>query len=161
MGIDGEDLTNPWHAAFWSAISFLAGAALPPVVDLPRPHEHGCSNSRHRYLGRSCHHRLRLRPPRRHEHWAFRAPPRHRWCTGPGRHLWHRRRFRRGRRLGRKEPPDATSTHRRPSPMGQNRKPHLPPNAGSGTLRLARKVLAGFTQRCARPRPAAPGPQPR
>ncbi len=29
MGIDGEDLTNPWHAAFWSAVSFLAGAALP------------------------------------------------------------------------------------------------------------------------------------
>lgn len=31
MGIDGEDLTNPWHAAFWSAVSFLAGAALPLV----------------------------------------------------------------------------------------------------------------------------------
>ncbi|MDO5031701.1 VIT family protein [Corynebacterium sp.] len=29
LGIDGEDLTNPWHAAFWSAVSFLAGAALP------------------------------------------------------------------------------------------------------------------------------------
>lgn len=29
MGIDGEDLTNPWHAAFWSAVSFLAGGALP------------------------------------------------------------------------------------------------------------------------------------
>ena len=31
MGIDGEDLTNPWHAAFWSAVSFLAGAALPLI----------------------------------------------------------------------------------------------------------------------------------
>ncbi|OFR66443.1 VIT family protein [Corynebacterium sp. HMSC078H07] len=29
IGIDGEDLTNPWHAAFWSAVSFLAGACLP------------------------------------------------------------------------------------------------------------------------------------
>lgn len=29
MGIDGKDLTNPWHAAFWSAVSFLTGAALP------------------------------------------------------------------------------------------------------------------------------------
>ena len=29
LGIDGEDLTNPWHAAFWSAVAFLAGAALP------------------------------------------------------------------------------------------------------------------------------------
>ena len=29
LGIDGEDLTNPWAAAFSSAISFILGAALP------------------------------------------------------------------------------------------------------------------------------------
>lgn len=29
LGIDGDDLTNPWHAAFWSAVAFLAGATLP------------------------------------------------------------------------------------------------------------------------------------
>ncbi|WP_296130947.1 VIT1/CCC1 transporter family protein [uncultured Corynebacterium sp.] len=37
MGIDGEDLTNPWHAAFWSAVSFLAGAALPLLAVLVAP----------------------------------------------------------------------------------------------------------------------------
>lgn len=37
MGIDGEDLTNPWHAAFWSAVSFLAGAALPLLSVLFAP----------------------------------------------------------------------------------------------------------------------------
>lgn len=63
MGIDGEDLTNPWHAAFWSAVSFLAGAALPLLSIFLAPHEHGCSNSRHRYLGRSCNHGLRFGTP--------------------------------------------------------------------------------------------------
>lgn len=29
LGLDSEDLTNPWAAAMWSAIAFLAGAALP------------------------------------------------------------------------------------------------------------------------------------
>lgn len=37
MGIDGEDLTNPWHAALWSAVSFLAGAALPLLAVLVAP----------------------------------------------------------------------------------------------------------------------------
>lgn len=29
LGLDGEDLTSPWAAAGWSAVSFLAGALLP------------------------------------------------------------------------------------------------------------------------------------
>ncbi|OFT32468.1 hypothetical protein HMPREF3169_10710 [Corynebacterium sp. HMSC08C04] len=37
LGIDGDDLTNPWHAAFWSAVSFLAGALLPMLAILIAP----------------------------------------------------------------------------------------------------------------------------
>lgn len=29
LGMDSEDLTSPWAAAFWSALAFLAGALLP------------------------------------------------------------------------------------------------------------------------------------
>lgn len=32
LGIDSEDLTNPWHAAFWSALSFLLGALVPMLA---------------------------------------------------------------------------------------------------------------------------------
>ncbi|MEX3562562.1 VIT family protein [Corynebacterium phoceense] len=37
LGIDGEDLTNPWAAAGWSAVSFLAGAALPMLAMVLAP----------------------------------------------------------------------------------------------------------------------------
>lgn len=32
LGIDPEDLTNPWHAAIASAVSFFAGAIIPLVA---------------------------------------------------------------------------------------------------------------------------------
>lgn len=36
LGIDERQLTNPWHAAFSSALAFLAGATLPMVaITLP------------------------------------------------------------------------------------------------------------------------------
>ncbi|HEV8013326.1 MAG TPA: VIT family protein [Pontimonas sp.] len=36
LGIDERQLTNPWHAAFSSALAFLAGAALPMLaITLP------------------------------------------------------------------------------------------------------------------------------
>lgn len=37
LGIDGEDLTNPLHAAISSAISFVIGAILPLVAVLATP----------------------------------------------------------------------------------------------------------------------------
>ncbi|HCG2962011.1 TPA: VIT family protein [Corynebacterium striatum] len=37
LGIDDEDLTNPWHAAFWSAVSFLGGALLPMLAIVLAP----------------------------------------------------------------------------------------------------------------------------
>lgn len=39
LGIDPDNLTNPWHAAFASAISFLLGAAIPLCAILIPPHE--------------------------------------------------------------------------------------------------------------------------
>jgi VIT1/CCC1 family predicted Fe2+/Mn2+ transporter len=36
LGIDERGLTNPWHAAFSSALAFLAGATLPMLaITLP------------------------------------------------------------------------------------------------------------------------------
>lgn len=36
LGIDPENLTNPWHAAFASAVSFLVGAVIPLIaITLP------------------------------------------------------------------------------------------------------------------------------
>lgn len=37
MGINPHELTNPWHAALSSAISFLTGAILPMVAILLPP----------------------------------------------------------------------------------------------------------------------------
>lgn len=37
LGIDGEDLSNPWVAAFASAVSFLLGAMLPWVAAMVAP----------------------------------------------------------------------------------------------------------------------------
>ena len=34
LGIDPEELTNPWVAAFSSAVSFILGAALPLIAAL-------------------------------------------------------------------------------------------------------------------------------
>ena len=37
LGIDPNNLTNPWHAAFASAVSFLAGAVIPLIAILLPP----------------------------------------------------------------------------------------------------------------------------
>ncbi len=37
LGIDPDDLTNPWHAAFASALAFTVGAALPLIAILLAP----------------------------------------------------------------------------------------------------------------------------
>lgn len=37
LGIDPHNLTNPWHAAFASAIAFLTGAIIPLIVILIPP----------------------------------------------------------------------------------------------------------------------------
>ena len=37
LGIDPNDLTNPWHAAFASSIAFLAGAAIPLIAVIVPP----------------------------------------------------------------------------------------------------------------------------
>jgi len=37
LGIDPDDLTNPWHAAFASALAFTVGAALPLLAILLAP----------------------------------------------------------------------------------------------------------------------------
>lgn len=37
LGIDPNDLTNPWHAAFASAASFLAGAVIPLIAVILPP----------------------------------------------------------------------------------------------------------------------------
>ena len=37
LGIDPDNLTNPWHAAFASAASFLAGAAIPLIAIIIPP----------------------------------------------------------------------------------------------------------------------------
>ena len=37
LGIDPNNLTNPWHAAFASAMSFLAGAVIPLIAILFPP----------------------------------------------------------------------------------------------------------------------------
>lgn len=37
LGIDPDDLTNPWHAAFASAASFLSGAIIPLLVVILSP----------------------------------------------------------------------------------------------------------------------------
>ncbi len=39
LGIDQEDLVNPWHAALSSAIAFTLGALLPLLAILLPPHE--------------------------------------------------------------------------------------------------------------------------
>jgi len=38
LGIDPNDLTNPWHAAFASAASFLIGATIPMIAVISAPH---------------------------------------------------------------------------------------------------------------------------
>ena len=37
LGIDPNNLTNPWHAAFASAASFLAGAFIPLIAIIIPP----------------------------------------------------------------------------------------------------------------------------
>jgi VIT1/CCC1 family predicted Fe2+/Mn2+ transporter len=37
LGIDPDNLTNPWHAAFASAVSFLIGAVIPLIAILLPP----------------------------------------------------------------------------------------------------------------------------
>lgn len=37
LGIDPDDLTNPWHAAFASFVAFLVGAAIPLLAILLSP----------------------------------------------------------------------------------------------------------------------------
>ncbi len=37
LGIDPDDLTNPWHAAFASALSFLLGAVIPLAAIMLAP----------------------------------------------------------------------------------------------------------------------------
>ena len=37
LGIDPDDLVNPWHAAFASMLSFVAGAIIPLVTILATP----------------------------------------------------------------------------------------------------------------------------
>jgi vacuolar iron transporter family protein len=37
LGIDPDDLTNPWHAAYASALSFFAGAIIPVVAIVAPP----------------------------------------------------------------------------------------------------------------------------
>ena len=39
LGIDPDDLTNPWHAAFASAASFLVGAIIPLIAILLFPQQ--------------------------------------------------------------------------------------------------------------------------
>lgn len=39
LGIDPDNLTNPWHAAFASSASFLAGAIIPTIAVLIPPSE--------------------------------------------------------------------------------------------------------------------------
>jgi vacuolar iron transporter family protein len=39
LGIDPHDLTNPWHAAYASALSFLAGGIIPFLAILVSPTE--------------------------------------------------------------------------------------------------------------------------
>ncbi len=39
LGIDPDELTNPWHAALASAISFFSGAIIPLVAILLPPHD--------------------------------------------------------------------------------------------------------------------------
>lgn len=38
LGIDPNDLTNPWHAAFASAAAFVLGAAIPTIATITAPH---------------------------------------------------------------------------------------------------------------------------
>jgi VIT1/CCC1 family predicted Fe2+/Mn2+ transporter len=42
LGIDEEDLTNPWHAAISSAISFSLGALIPILASLISWHRLSC-----------------------------------------------------------------------------------------------------------------------
>lgn len=37
LGVDAEDLTNPWHAALASALSFVVGALLPLLMIIAMP----------------------------------------------------------------------------------------------------------------------------
>jgi vacuolar iron transporter family protein len=37
LGIDPDDLTNPWHAAYASALAFLSGAAIPLIATVLAP----------------------------------------------------------------------------------------------------------------------------
>lgn len=37
LGIDPNDLTNPWHAAYASAVAFFVGAIIPLTVALLAP----------------------------------------------------------------------------------------------------------------------------
>ena len=37
LGIDPDDLTNPWHAAYASAIAFLCGAIIPLITTFVTP----------------------------------------------------------------------------------------------------------------------------
>lgn len=39
LGIDPDNLTNPWHAAFASAAAFLVGAIIPTIAVLIPPNE--------------------------------------------------------------------------------------------------------------------------
>lgn len=40
LGIDPDDLTNPWHAGFASFVAFVVGAAIPLAAILLSPHDY-------------------------------------------------------------------------------------------------------------------------
>ena len=53
LGIDPDDLTNPWHAAGASAVAFALGALLPLVAILLPPATSGCRSRSSRCSSRS------------------------------------------------------------------------------------------------------------
>ena len=98
LGIDPDNLTNPWHAALSSALAFTIGALLPLIAILLPPTAFrvpvtvvavlaalaitGLTSARLGGAAEVCHH----------------PQPRRRWAR-PGHHLRHRPSGRRGHRL--------------------------------------------------------------
>ena len=120
LGIDREQLANPWAAALSSAISFTIGALLPLVAIVVPPASVRIPVTFVAVLLRSGVDGAVERAPRRVRQVAGDAAPRRRRGVGDGRHLRHRPAAGRRHHVSRSVP-RAAATSSRPGPRPRSR----------------------------------------
>ena len=90
LGINPDELSSPWHAAFASLVAFTVGALLPLLaIALPPPVARVAGDRRRRRAGAGVH-RRRRRPAGARALAAAGAAQRGRRAAGHGHHLRHR-----------------------------------------------------------------------